>query len=373
MGVIAMQRTKPPFRADHVGSLLRPAALKDARARHERGEIGADALRAVEDREIAAVIARQEAVGLKSATDGEFRRASWQTDFLVALDGVEAYQGERKIRFKGPQPRSILLRLRHKLGAFHGHPMLDHFKFVAAHAKTTPKMTIPSPSTLHFRYGREAVPEAIYPAMEDFYRDLGATYRQVVRAFADAGCRYLQLDEVNLAYLCDPALRDEVQARGDDPDTLLTVYADMINAAMSDIPADMTITMHLCRGNFRSSFVASGGYDPIAETLFNRINVHGYFMEYDSARAGGFEPLRFVPKGKTVVLGLVTSKTGTLESRDEIKRRIEAAAKFVDLDQLCLSPQCGFASTEDGNTLAEDEQWAKLRMIVEVAEEVWGK
>jgi 5-methyltetrahydropteroyltriglutamate--homocysteine methyltransferase len=370
--MISMQRTKPPFRADHVGSLLRPAALKDARARHERGEIGVDALRAIEDREIAAVIAKQEAAGLKSATDGEFRRASWQTDFLVALDGVEAYQGERKIRFKGPQPRSILLRLKHKLGAVHGHPMLDHFKFVAAHAKTTPKMTIPSPSTLHFRYGREAVPEAIYPAMEDFYRDLGATYRQVVRAFADAGCRYLQLDEVNLAYLCDPALRDEVQARGDDPDMLLTVYADMINAAISDIPADMTITMHLCRGNFRSSFVASGGYDPIAETLFNRINVHGYFMEYDSERAGGFEPLRFVPKGKTVVLGLVTSKTGTLESREEIKRRIEAAAKFVDLDQLCLSPQCGFASTEDGNTLAEDEQWAKLRMIVEVAEEVWG-
>ncbi len=368
-----MQRTKPPFRADHVGSLLRPAALKDARARHERGEIGADELAAIEDREIAAVIRNQEAVGLKSVTDGEFRRASWQTDFLIGLDGVEAYHGERKMLFKGPQPRPILLRLKHKLGAFHGHPMLDHFKFVAAHAKVTPKMTIPSPSTLHFRYGREAVPHSVYPAMEDFYRDLGQSYRQVVRAFADAGCRYLQFDEVNLAYLCDPALRAQVEARGDDPSTLPLIYADMINAAIGDIPADMTITMHLCRGNFRSSFVASGGYDPVAEILFNAIKVHGYFMEYDSERAGSFEPLRLVPKGKTVVLGLVTSKTGRLEDRAQIRRRIDAAAKFVDIEQLCLSPQCGFASTEEGNTLADDEQWAKLRMIVEVAQEVWGK
>jgi 5-methyltetrahydropteroyltriglutamate--homocysteine methyltransferase len=368
-----MRRTKPPFRADHVGSLLRPAALKDARGRHERGEIGADGLAAIEDREIAAVIGKQEAVGLKSVTDGEFRRASWQTDFLVGLDGVESYYGERKMLFKGPQPRPILLRLKHKLGAFHGHPMLAHFKFVAAHAKVMPKMTIPSPSTLHFRYGREAVPASIYPAMEDFYRDLGHSYRQVVRAFADAGCRYLQLDEVNLAYLCDPALRAQVAARGDDPAALPSIYADMINAAISDIPADMTITMHLCRGNFRSSFVASGGYDPVAEILFDSIKVHGYFMEYDSERAGGFEPLRFVPRNKTVVLGLVTSKSGMLESKDTIKRRIDAAAEFVDLQQLCLSPQCGFASTEEGNILCEDEQWAKLRMIVEVAQEVWGE
>jgi 5-methyltetrahydropteroyltriglutamate--homocysteine methyltransferase len=208
--------------------------------------------------------------------------------------------------------------------------------------------------------------------MEDFYRDLGTTYRKAVRAFADAGCRYLQLDEVNLAYLCDPSLRDQVRARGDDPETLPKTYAGMINAAISDIPADMTITMHLCRGNFRSTFVASGGYEPIAEMLFNTIGVHGYFMEYDTARAGGFEPLRFVPKGKTVVLGLVTSKSGTLESKDELKRRIEEATKFIDIDQLCLSPQCGFASTEDGNALADAEQWAKLAMIVELADEIWG-
>jgi 5-methyltetrahydropteroyltriglutamate--homocysteine methyltransferase len=249
--------------------------------------------------------------------------------------------------------------------------MIAHFEFLKAHTRQTPKLTIPSPSSLHFRYGRDAVPEAIYPSMADFYRDLGQSYRKAVRAFADAGCRYLQLDEVNLAYLCDPALRQTIVNRGEDPAALPDIYAGMINAAISDIPPDMTITMHLCRGNFRSSFVASGGYEPVAELLFNKINVHGYFMEYDTERAGGFEPLRFLPKGKTVVLGLVTSKTGTLESREEIERRIEQAAKFVDLDQLCLSPQCGFASTEEGNALAEDEQWAKLRMIVEIADDVW--
>jgi methionine synthase II (cobalamin-independent) len=367
-----MQRTKPPFRADHVGSLLRSPALHEAREKHERGEIDAAALRTIEDREIVALIRKQEAVGLQSITDGEYRRASWQTDFLTALDGVEAYRGERKFKFKGPQPRPILLRLKGKLGRVNGHPMIEHFRFVQANTKATPKMTIPSPSTLHFRYGREAVPETIYPTMEEFYADLGKAYAKVVRAFADAGCRYLQLDEVNLAYLCDPALREQVRARGDDAAALPMIYAGMINAAMADIPSDMTITMHLCRGNFRSTFVASGGYEPVAEILFDTIKVHGYFMEYDSERAGGFEPLRFVPKGKTVVLGLVTSKSGALESKDALKRRIDEAAKFVPLEQLALSPQCGFASTEDGNTLSEDEQWAKLRMVVEVAEEVWG-
>jgi 5-methyltetrahydropteroyltriglutamate--homocysteine methyltransferase len=234
-------------------------------------------------------------------------------------------------------------------------------------------MTIPSPSAVHFRHGREGVPVSIYPDMDEFYRDLGATYRQAVRAFADAGCRYLQLDEVNLTYLCDPKQRQIVIDRGEDPDTLPAIYAGMINAAVSNIPGDMVIAMHLCRGNFRSTFIASGGYEPVAELLFNGINVHGYFMEFDSERAGGFEPLRFVPKGKIVVLGLVTSKFGALESKDLLKRRIDQAAKFVPLDQLCLSPQCGFSSSEEGNILAEEEQWAKLRMIVEVADEVWGK
>jgi 5-methyltetrahydropteroyltriglutamate--homocysteine methyltransferase len=368
-----MQRTKPPFRADHVGSLLRSTALKEARGKRERGEIGRDELTEVEDREIEALIKKQEAAGLKSVTDGEYRRASWQTDFLVGLDGVESYVGERKFKFQGPQPRPILLRINKKLGGYIPHPMVEHFTFVQEHTRATPKMTIPSPSTLHFRYGREAVPEAIYPSMDDFYHDLGVSYRKVVRAFADAGCRYLQLDEVNLTYLCDPKLREQVTARGDDPAKLPEVYAAMINASMSDIPSDMTISMHLCRGNFRSTFVASGGYEPVADILFNTIKVHGYFMEYDTDRAGGFEPLRFVPKGKTVVLGLVTTKSGQLESRDTLLRRIEEAAKFVDIDQLALSPQCGFASTEEGNTLAEEEQWAKLRMIVDLSEEVWGK
>jgi 5-methyltetrahydropteroyltriglutamate--homocysteine methyltransferase len=366
-------RTKPPFRADHVGSLLRPAALKQARAKREIGEITAEGLKAVEDREIAKVIARQEEIGLESVTDGEFRRAFWNYDFLGCLDGVEAYLGERKIKFQGAQPRPMMLRVTAKLGSFTGHPMLDHFRFVKEHTRGTPKMTIPSPTSLHFRYGRDAVPESIYPSMNDFYRDLGETYRKAVGAFADAGCRYLQLDEVNLAYLCDPKLRQQVQDRGEDPDTLPAVYAGMINAAISDVPPDMTITMHLCRGNFQSTFVASGGYEPVAELLFNTIKVHGYFMEYDTERAGGFEPLRFVPKGKTVVLGLVTSKSGTLESKDTIRRRIGEAAKFVDIDQLALSPQCGFASTEEGNILAEDEQWAKLARIIEIADEVWGR
>jgi 5-methyltetrahydropteroyltriglutamate--homocysteine methyltransferase len=367
-----MQRTKPPFRADHVGSLLRPQPLKEARATRELGQITAAELKAIEDEEIEKVIRKQEAIGLQSVTDGEFRRAFWQIDFLERLDGVESYVGERKVKFQGPQPKPVLLRVKGKLGGFAGHPMLDHFRFVQAHSKATAKMTIPSPSSLHFRYGRQAVPEAIYPAMDQFYRDLGDTYRKAIHAFADTGCRYLQLDEVNLAYLCDPTLRDQVRERGDDPETLPMVYADMINAAIADVPDDMTISMHLCRGNFRSTFVASGGYEPVAEILFNEIGVNAYFMEYDSARAGGFGPLRFVPKDKIVVLGLVTSKSGRLESKDDIKRRIDEAAKHVDIAQLCLSPQCGFASTEEGNALAEEEQWAKLAMIVEIADDVWG-
>ena len=365
-------RKAPPFRADHVGSLLRTRPLKEARVRREKNEISASELKAIEDREITAAIRKQEEIGLRAVTDGEFRRAFWNYDFLGALPGVEAYLGERKIKFQGVNPKPMMLRVTGKLGTFTGHPMLDHFKFVREHAKATAKMTIPSPSSLHFRYGRGAIPESIYPDMADFYRDLGQTYRLAARAFADAGCRYLQLDEVNFAYLCDPKLRAQVAGRGEDPEKLPSIYADMINAAMSDIASDMTIAMHLCRGNFQSTFVASGGYEPVAEILFNTINVHGYFLEYDSDRAGGFEPLRFVPKGKTIVLGLVTSKSGRLESRDELKRRLDEAAKYVPLEQLCLSPQCGFASTEEGNILSEDEQWAKLAMIVELAEEIWG-
>jgi 5-methyltetrahydropteroyltriglutamate--homocysteine methyltransferase len=367
-----MLRTTPPFRADHVGSLLRPAEFKEARARRQSGEIDSGELKAAEDRAITALIAKQSEVGLRSATDGEFRRSMWHFDFLERLDGCEPFTPEHGIAFKGVATKAKGVRVVGKLG-FSGHPMLDHFRFLREHTTAaTPKMTIPSPSVLHFRGGRKAVSESVYPDLDDFYRDLGAAYNGAVHAFADAGCRYLQLDETNLAYLCDPEQRQAVRDRGEDPDRLPGIYAKMINAAIAGRPADMRITMHLCRGNFRSSWIAQGGYEPIAELLFHNIGVDGYFMEYDSDRAGGFEPLRFVPKGKTVVLGLVTSKSGDLESKDDLKRRIDDAARYLDLDQLCLSPQCGFASTEEGNLLTEDQQWAKLSRIVEVAEEVWG-
>ena len=366
-----MTRTTPPFRADHVGSLLRPAVLIEARARRERGEITAEALTAVENTAIERIIARQAQLGLRSATDGEFRRAMWHFDFLEHLDGVESFRSDHGIAFKGGiETQAKGLRVVGKLG-FSDHPMVEHFRFLAESTRATAKMTIPSPSVLHFRGGRRAVSPDVYPDMEDFYRDLGRAYRGAVRAFAGAGCRYLQLDEVNLAYLCDSEQRQMMRDRGDDPARLPVVYADMINAAISDRPSDMRITMHLCRGNFRSSWIAQGGYEPVAELLFNQIGVDGYFMEFDSERAGGFDPLRFVPKGKSVVLGVVTSKTGALETVDYLQRRIEEAAKFVDLEQLCLSPQCGFASTEEGNSLTEDEQWAKLARVVEVAERVW--
>ena len=365
------QRTKPPFRADHVGSLLRPAALKEARERRAKGEITADALKAVEDRAIEDIIKKQEAVGLQAISDGEFRRSWWHLDFLWGLDGVERHVMDTGITFAAVTTRNEGVQVTGKIG-FSGHPMIEHFKFLKAHTGRTPKMTIPAPSALYGRPYPTPINKAIYPNLDTFFADLGQAYRKAVRAFADAGCRYIQLDEVFIAMLCDPKYCQQMRDRGDDPDYLGGVYADLINEAMSDIPADMTVTMHLCRGNYKSTFMGSGGYDAMQEVLFDRIKVHGYFMEYDSARAGGFEPLRRLKKGRLAVLGLVTTKTGTLESKDAIKRRIEEAAKFTDLDQLCLSPQCGFASTEEGNTLAEEDQWAKLKMIVEVAKEVWG-
>ncbi len=364
-------RTKPPFRADHVGSLLRPAALKQARGRRAKGEITADALKAVEDRAIEDIIKKQEAVGLQAISDGEFRRSWWHLDFLWGLDGVERHVMDTGISFAAVTTRNEGVQVTGKIG-FSGHPMIEHFKFLKAHTGRTPKMTIPAPSALYGRPYLTPINKAIYPNLDTFFADLGQAYRKAVRAFADAGCRYIQLDEVFIAMLCDPKYCQQMRDRGDDPDYLGGVYADLINEAMSDIPADMTVTMHLCRGNYKSTFMGSGGYDAMQEVLFDRIKVHGYFMEYDSARAGGFEPLRRLKKGRLAVLGLVTTKTGELESKDAIKRRIEEAARFTDLDQLCLSPQCGFASTEEGNTLAEEDQWAKLKMIVEVAKEVWG-
>jgi 5-methyltetrahydropteroyltriglutamate--homocysteine methyltransferase len=364
-------RTKPPFRADHVGSLLRPAALKQAREQFAKKEIDAVALKAAEDREIERVIKKQEDVGLQAVTDGEFRRSWWHLDFLWDLDGVEKHVMDTGVAFAAVTTRNEGAKVTGKIGS-RQHPMIEHFKFVAAHTKRTPKITIPAPSAIYGRPMRTPIDKNIYPQMDAFFDDLGQAYKKAVRGFADAGCRYLQLDEVFIAMLCDPKYRDQMTGRGDDPATLGTLYGDLINTAMSDIPSDMTITMHMCRGNYKSTYMGAGGYEAVQEILFNRINVHGFFMEYDSDRAGGFEPLRLVPKGKTVVLGLVTSKSGRLESKDELKRRIDQASKFIDLDQLCLSPQCGFASTEEGNILAEEEQWAKLRMIVEVAAEVWG-
>jgi 5-methyltetrahydropteroyltriglutamate--homocysteine methyltransferase len=366
-----MQRTKPPFRADHVGSLLRPAALKEAREKRAKGAISAADLKAVEDREIERVIKKQEEVGLQAITDGEFRRSWWHLDFLWGLDGAEKNVMDSGIAFAAVTTRNEGVKVTGKLG-FSGHPMIEHFKFVAAHTRRTPKITIPAPSAIYGRPLKTPIDQKIYPRLDGFFADLGQAYRKAVRAFADAGCRYLQLDEVFIAMLCDQKYRQQMTDRGDDPKYLGETYGELINTAMSDIPSDMTITMHLCRGNYKSTFMGAGGYEAVQEILFNKINVHGYFMEYDDERSGGFEPLRMLPKGKQVVLGIMTTKTGKLESKDELKRRIDAAAKYAPLDQLCISGQCGFASTEEGNVLTEDEQWAKLRRLVEVAEEVWG-
>jgi 5-methyltetrahydropteroyltriglutamate--homocysteine methyltransferase len=365
------QRTKPPFRADHVGSLLRPAALKEARAKRERGEIDAAALKAFEDREIEKAVRKQEEVGLKLATDGEFRRTWWHFDFFRGLKGVEMIAAP-PIKFKGVETKAEAVKIVGKVD-FAGHPHIEHFKFLKAHCNVTPKMTIPAPSTFHFRQGRKMVSREAYPDLDNFFADIATTWGKAIRAFYDAGCRYLQLDDTAWAMICDPSEREHSRERGDDPDRLPAIYAQVTNKALESKPADMTVTMHSCRGNFRSTWIAQGGYEFVAQHLFST-KLDGYFLEYDSDRAGGFEPLRFFPKGQQqLVLGLVTSKSGTLEKKDDIRRRIEEATKYVALDQLCLSPQCGFASTEEGNILAEDEQWAKLRMIVELAEEVWGK
>ena len=359
----------PPFRADHVGSLLRPSALREARARAQAGALAAEQLREVEDRAIRAAVAKQEALGLRAVTDGEYRRDFWHLDFLRRLEGVglAPIAGMRFQAEDVPPMPTVTGRIRC------GQPiMADDFRFLASVATAVPKLTIPAPAMLHLRGGRSAISREHYPDLTAFWTDVAIAYRAAIEHIAAAGCTYLQLDDVSFSYLCDPKVRDGLRAAGDDPTTLPRTYAGAINAALAGRPPGMTVTMHTCRGNFRSTWLASGGYeDAVVEAMFST-DVDGYFMEWDSERAGGFEPLRLLPHGKKVVLGLVTTKSGALEAKETLARRIDEAARYVPLERLCLSPQCGFASTHHGNTLTEDEQWRKLERVVEVAREVWG-
>lgn len=366
---------KVPFRADHVGSFLRPAALIEARGLFNRGRIDAPALRVAEDDAIRGIVKFQEDLGLEGITDGEFRRTYFHTDFLLQLDGVEE-AGGTQVKFHQHGGKELayappVMKITGKVSHARDIQRAD-YAFLADCTTRTPKVTIPSPTMLHFRGGRDAIDSIAYPQLDDFYNDLAAAYRAEIASLAEAGCRYLQLDDTNLAYLCDDTQRENARKRGMDPDELPRLYARVINDSIRDRPSDMTVCVHLCRGNFRSSWAAEGGYEPVAEVLFNELAVDGYFLEYDDPRSGDFAPLRHVPKGKTVVLGLVTTKLGELESKDDVKRRIDEAAQFADLDQLALSPQCGFSSTVHGNDIAVEQQAAKLRLVIDVAREVWG-
>jgi 5-methyltetrahydropteroyltriglutamate--homocysteine methyltransferase len=370
-------RDTPPFRADHVGSLLRPPHLLEARQRWATGEIGPDELRAVEDDAVRAIVRMQRDVGLRSATDGEFRRTSWHMDFIYRLGGVRPTDEKIQVHFRNADGEldfesaalaiDAPVRLRETIFG-------DDFAFLAATVDSgvTAKLTIPSPSMVHYRGGRAAIDPAVYSGEDEFWADLSAAYAEQVRRVAELGCRYLQLDDTSLAYLNDPAQRRLLTERGDDAEHQHLRYIRQINAAIADRPAGLAVTTHMCRGNFRSSWAAEGGYDFVAEALFSELAVDGFFLEYDDDRSGGFAPLRFVPPGKMVVLGLVTTKRGALESKDALKRRIDEASRYVPLEQLCLSPQCGFSSTVEGNVLSYDDEVAKLRLIVETAEEVWG-
>ena len=368
------ERRKPPFRADHVGSLLRPARLAEARAAGRAGTMPADEVRAVEDECIRETVAMQEGLGLRAVTDGEFRRDWWHLDFLWGFEGIEPWEALRAQSFSNaeqPPMAKVTGRVRHPRGIF-----TDAFSFlsdtVSAAKGCVAKQTIPGPSMIHLRPGDEAVEPSVYPEMEGFWSDLVAAYRAEIRSLYNAGCRYLQVDDVSFAYLCDDAMRGNIRKRGDDPDRLAVLYTRLLNEAVRDRPPDMAVTVHTCRGNFKSSWVASGGYGPVAETVLGGLDVDGLFMEFDSDRAGGFEPLEWVPRGRTVVLGLITTKTPELEDVDTVRRRIDEAAKFVPLENLCLSPQCGFSSTHHGNALSEDDQKRKLALVVDIAKKVWG-
>jgi len=372
---VPTNHSSPPFRADHVGSLLRPEKLLRAKQAFRDGKVTQEQLRVEEDVAVRDVVRLQEDLGLKSITDGEFRRQLWHTDFLMQFSNVETGQTGMTAKFhneSGAIEREMTsFRVSGRLERM--HPIfVDHFAFLAKVTSQTAKITIPSPTVLHFRGGRDAVDRTAYPDMEDFFTDLAAAYSQEIHDLDQTGCSYLQIDEVNFAYLCDPALRAQAQSIGENPDELIGTYARLINDAISNRPAGIRIALHLCRGNFEGAWLADGGYEQVAETLFNDVQVDGYFLEYDTPRAGDFKPLRFVPPNKTVVLGLVSTKSPVLESKDELKRRIDEAAKYIPLEQLALSPQCGFASGERGNKITLDEELEKLRLVVETAEEVWG-
>jgi len=360
---------KPPFRADQVGSLLRPKELAEARAKFRKNEISSGELKILEDKCIRDAIRKQESVGLRSITDGEFRRDWWHLDFMTQLDGVTAIVNPGP-KFGGTEEQPPIPSVTGKVDC--SRPiMVNDFSFLKENTKQTAKFTIPSPAMLHLRGGRSSISKQVYPDLAEFWADTAAAYRKAIRHLADAGCAYLQLDDVSFSYLCDPKIQETARRNGDDPAKLPRTYANAVSEALSDRPAGMTVTMHTCRGNFKSSWVASGGYEPVAEAMFSSA-VDAFFMEFDSERAGGFEPLRYLPKGKKVVLGLITSKSPVLEEKDFIKRRIEEAGKYVPLENLCLSPQCGFSSTHHGNNLTADEQWRKLGLVVDVSREVWG-
>jgi 5-methyltetrahydropteroyltriglutamate--homocysteine methyltransferase len=369
---------KAPFRANHVGSLLRPPELLQARDKRRKGEITAAQLREVEDRAIRDAVTMQEDIGMQGITDGEFRRSLWHADFLSQFDGIKVVEGllsDSAKHFQNPDADVQRSPTQFVVTGKLGHPRgieIDNFKFLASLTRQTAKQCIPSPTLVHFRTGRAGVDKTAYPEMTDFFADLARVFREEIAQLADAGCTYLEIDDVNFAYLCDPKMREGAKKIGEDPDRLPLLYASLINDCIKDRPANMSVCTHLCRGNFRSSWVAEGGYDPVAEVLFNALNVDGYFLEFDTPRAGNFAPLRYLPKNKKLILGLVTTKTGELEKPDDLKRRIDEASKLVPLDQLGISPQCGFSSTVLGNKLTVEDQIAKLKLVVQVAREVWG-
>jgi 5-methyltetrahydropteroyltriglutamate--homocysteine methyltransferase len=374
MGITS--RNEPPFRADHVGSLLRPQGLMQARKDHEEGRLTAEELRWTEEEAIQGVVRMQEEAGLQSATDGEFRRASWHMDFIYQLGGVSKAPGDMKVEFQNAEgkieftPAALRIDDRVRLDHTIFGEDFEYLKSVVT--ENTPKLTIPSPNMVHYRGGRAAIDEGVYPEMEEFWKDLTDAYAEEIRRVGELGCTYLQLDDTSLAYLNDPRQREQIARMGGDAEHQHEIYIQNINRALAGKPEGMKVTTHMCRGNFRSSWVAEGGYDYVAEALFGGLEVDGFFLEYDDERSGTFEPLRFVPEGKMIVLGLVTTKSGKLEDKDDLKRRIDEASRYVPFEQLCLSPQCGFSSTLEGNDLTHDEQRAKLELIVQTAEEVWG-